>query len=213
MFITYHYGKINDYAAQVESLCFLRLEQECKEGEWVMKREQEQVSKSAEEVAEKLSDEVSEKFEEAAENVVKKGILPKDAMGMDDQMLEGIYGQAYRLYNTGKYDEASHIFRLLIMVNSMEPKYTMGLSACFHMMKEYKFAVDGYTLCGIIDPDNPIPPYHAADCYINLGDKISAAVSLKMAIKRAGDHPEFATLVDRAKLMIESLKKELVDSD
>ncbi len=174
-----------------------------------MKREQEQVSKSAEKIAEKISDDVSEKFEEAAENVVKKGILPKDAMGMDDQMLEGIYGQAYRLYNTGKYEDASHIFRLLIMANSMEPKYTMGLSACFHMLKEYKFAVDGYTLCSIIDPDNPIPQYHIADCYINLGDKMSAAVSLRMAIKRAGNRSEFGTLVDRAKLMIENLKKEI----
>jgi type III secretion system low calcium response chaperone LcrH/SycD len=174
-----------------------------------MKRDQEQVSKSAENVAEKMSEEVVEKFEEAAENVVKQGILPKDAMGMDDQMLEGIYGQAYRLYNTGKYPEAAQIFRLLIMVNSMESKYTMGLSACFHMLKEYKFAVDGYTLCSIIDPDNPIPQYHAADCYINLGDKLSAAIALQMAIKRAGDRSEFSTLVDRSKLMIESLKKEI----
>lgn len=174
-----------------------------------MKREQEQISKEAEELVEKLSDDVSSQFEEAAENVVKQGILPKDAMGLDDQMLEGIYGQGYRLYNTGKYKEASHIFRLLIMVNSMEPKYTMGLSACFHMLKEYKYAIDGYTLCSIIDPDNPIPQYHLADCFINLGDKLSAAVALKMAIKRAGNRPEFSTLVDRAKLMIESLKKEI----
>ncbi|MEM1282654.1 MAG: SycD/LcrH family type III secretion system chaperone [Chlamydiota bacterium] len=178
-----------------------------------MKREQEQVSKSAEEVADKISDDVSEKFEEAAENVVKKGILPKDAMGMDDQMLEGIYGQAYRLYNTGKYEEAGQIFRLLIMVNSMEPKYTMGLSACFHMLKEYKMAIEGYTLCSIIDPDNPIPQYHSADCYMNTGDEVSAVIALKMAIKRAGKRPEFSTLVDRAKLMLESLKKDLAESD
>lgn len=174
-----------------------------------MKREQEQVSKAAEKVAEKAAEETSEKLEEAAENVVKKGILPKDAMGMDDQMLEGIYGQAYRLYNTGKYQEASQIFRLLIMVNSMEPKYTMGLAACFHMVKEYKHAVDGYTLCSIIDPDNPIPQYHAADCFINLGDKLSAIIALKMAVKRAGNKQEFTTLVDRANMMIESLKKEM----
>lgn len=174
-----------------------------------MKRDQEQVSKSAEKVAEKMSEEVTEKFEKAAENVVKKGILPKDAMGIDDEMLEGIYGQAYRLYNTGMYDEAGQIFRLLIMVNSMEPKYTMGLAACYHMLKEYKYAVDGYTLCSIIDPDNPIPQYHIADCYINMGDKMSAMIALQMAVKRAGNSPEFSTLVDRAKLMIESLADEI----
>lgn len=178
-----------------------------------MKREQEKVSRAARGAADKMADEAAKNLEEAAENVVKRGILPKDAMGIDDQMLEGIYGQAYRLYNTGKYKEASQIFRLLIMVNSMEPKYTMGLAACFHMVKEYDHAVDGYTLCSIIDPDNPIPQYHAADCYINMGDKLSAVVALKMAVKRAGKRGEYATLVDRAEMMIESLQKELNEGE
>jgi len=174
-----------------------------------MKGEQKQVSKATEDVANKLKEEASKGYEEAAANIVKKGILPQDALGMDDQMLEGIYGQAYRLYNTGKYGEAGQIFRLLIMVNSMEPKYSMGLAACFHMLKEFKNAIDTYTLCSIIDPDNPVPQYHISDCYIQMSDQVSAIVALKMAIKRAGKNPDFTTLVDRAKMTVESLKKEL----
>lgn len=174
-----------------------------------MKKEQKQIDKAAKKVAKKASDGISEGVEKAAENIVKKGILPKDAMNMDEQMLEGIYGQAYRLYNTGKYSESASIFRLLMMINSMEAKYTMGLAACYHMVKEYKFAVEAYTLCSIIDPENPIPQYHAADCYINMGDQVSAAVALKLAVNKGKDKPEFATLVDRANLMIEGLKKEV----
>ncbi|MEC7839973.1 MAG: SycD/LcrH family type III secretion system chaperone [Chlamydiota bacterium] len=174
-----------------------------------MKGEQKNVSKATKQVAEKLKDEAAKGYEEAAANIVKKGVLPQEALGMDDQMLEGIYGQAYRLYNTGKYGEAGQIFRLLIMVNSMEPKYSMGLAACFHMLKEYKNAIDTYTLCSIIDPDNPVPQYHISDCYIQMSDQVSAIIALKMAIKRAGTNPDFKTLVDRAKLTIESLKKGL----
>lgn len=176
-----------------------------------MKKEQQQVGKAAEEVAKKMSEDAGKKFQKAAENVVK-GMLPKEAMGLDDQMLEGIYGQAYRLYNTGKYAEAGQVFRLLVMADSMEPKYTMGLAACFHMMKEYENALDSYTLCSIIDPENPVPQFHAADCYIHLGDKLSAAVALKMTIKRARGRSEFSALTDKARLMIEGLKKEIIQN-
>ena len=124
-------------------------------------------------------------------------------------MVEGIYGQAYRLYNTGKYKEAAQIFRLLIMINSTEPKYAMGLAACFHLMKDYKSATNTYSLIGIIDPQNPIPFYHSSDCFMQMGDQASALVMLEMAIKRAGEKPEFRTLKDRAILTAESLKKEL----
>lgn len=174
-----------------------------------MKSEQEQVSKVVEKVAENVKGEVSQDHDKIASKIVKQGILPKDALGLDDQMLEGIYGQAYRLYNTGKYREAGQLFRLLIMINSMDPKYSMGLAACFHMLKEYKNAADAYTLCSIIDPTNPLPHYHASDCYIQMDDRISAIVALEMSISRAEGRAEFHTLVDRAKMSIQSLKKEV----
>jgi len=175
-----------------------------------MKGEQERVNKESEKIAKDVSNGAEKSYEEMAANIVKQGMLPKDALGINDQMLEGIYGQAYRLYNTGKYRESAELFRLLILINSMEPKYAMGLAACFHMLKEYKSAVDSYTLCSILDPENPLPQYHASDCYIQMEDKLSAIVALRLAIKRAEENPEFRTLVDRAKLTIEGLKKEVI---
>jgi type III secretion system low calcium response chaperone LcrH/SycD len=148
-------------------------------------------------------------LEELADKILRQGMLPKDAIGLDDVAMEGIYAQAYRLYNTGKYLEASQLFRILTMLNTTEPKYTLGLAACFHMVKEYKNAAQTYTMCGILDPENPIPHYHASDCYLNMGDKLSALISLELAVKRAGEKPEYAKLKDRALLSIEALKKEL----
>lgn len=174
-----------------------------------MKGNAKTTKRASEQVLNSIKEETTDHLQDIADNISKKGILPKDALGMDDQMLEAIYGQAYRLYNTGKYAESGQIFRLLVMVNSMEPKYSMGLAACFHMLKEYKNAIDTYTLSSIIDPENPIPQYHISDCYIKLEDELSAIVALKMAIKRAGKDPQFQTLVDRAKMTIESLKKSL----
>lgn len=178
-----------------------------------MKGSHKQANDAAKKVADSVKSEIENGVGAIADNIAKKGILPRDALGIDDSMLEGIYGQAYRLYNTGKYVEAGQIFRLLVMINSMEPRYSMGLAACFHMMKEYKNAIDTYTLCSIIDPDSPLPQYHISDCYVKLKDPFSAIVALKMAIKRAGKRAEFQTLVDRAKMSIESLKKDLAEQN
>lgn len=152
-----------------------------------MKGDQQQIKKATEELGTALKKEKSKDFQNVAAKAVQGGMMPKDVMGLSDAMVEGIYGQAYRLYNTGKYKDASQLFRLLIMLNSTEPKYAMGLAACFHMLKEYKNAVATYAICGVTDPENPVPHYHASDCYIHLNDPISALISLEMAVKRAGD--------------------------
>lgn len=174
-----------------------------------MKSEERQAKKATEQVAATIGKDKTQNYDTVVQKVMQKGMVPKDFLGLSDQMVEGIYGQAYRLYNSGNYKDAIQIFRLLIMINSIEPKYSLGLAACFHMLKEFKSAADMYTLCSILDPQSPIPPYHASDCYIQMNDKVSALISLEMAVKKAGSRPEYQTLKDRATLTAESLKKEL----
>lgn len=133
----------------------------------------------------------------------------KDILGISDEAAEGIYGQAYLLYNTGRYKDAGELFRLLIMMNATESKYLIGLAACYHMMKEYQSAGSTYNLASIIDPDNPVPFFHASDCYLQLGDTVSAASMLEMAIKRAGAKPQFATLKQRAEITLNTIRKDI----
>jgi len=170
--------------------------------------QKEQVKKAFEKVGRKIGVSHRDELEKLSKNALMEQLLPKNAMGLSDAMVEGLYSQAYRLYNTGKYKDASQLFRLLIMIDSTEAKYTMGLAACFHMMKEYESAISTYALCGMIDPDSPIPHYHASDCYVQMKDFISAIISLEMAVKRAGEKPQFQSLKDRATMTIKSLKKQ-----
>jgi type III secretion system low calcium response chaperone LcrH/SycD len=146
---------------------------------------------------------------ELGNKMLKQGLAPKDAFGINESYLENVYAQAYRLYNTGKYTEATHLFRILIMLNAMEPKYMLGLAACFHMLKEYGNAIQTYTMCSALDPHNPIPHYHTSDCFIQMKDYLSAMISLELAVKLAGDKPDYAKLKERAQLSLESLKKQL----
>ncbi|MEX1012459.1 MAG: SycD/LcrH family type III secretion system chaperone [Waddliaceae bacterium] len=174
-----------------------------------MKGDQKEMLEAVEKLGKSLGEEKKKDLDRVSREVLEKQLLPKNALGMNDSTIEGLYGQAFRLYNSGKYKDASHLFRLLIMLDSTEPRYTHGLAACFHMMKDYKNAVHLYTLCSVFEPKNPVPHYHASDCYMQIGDKVSAMVSLEMAIKRAGDKAEFKTLKDRAQMTLKSLEKEL----
>ena len=168
-----------------------------------------QMKKEALNAAEMQSEKFDKALGEITNKMFKQGMSPKDAMGVNNAILENIYAQAYRLYNTGKYVEASHLFRILIMMNAMESKYLLGLAACFHMLKEYMNAVQTYTMCVAIDPENPIPHYHSSDCFIQMKDYLSAMVCLELTIKRAGDKPEYSKMKERAQLSLESLKKQL----
>ncbi len=174
-----------------------------------MKGDQQHIKKATAKAGKEIKADPLKKMQATLERTTRKGASPKDILGLTDAMVEGIYGQAYRLYNTGKYRDASALFRMLIMINATEPKYTMGLAACYHLMKEYKNAADAYTILSMIDPHNPVSFYHASDCYIKLNDAVSAIAALEMAIKRAGTKQEYHTLKDRATMTLESLKKEI----
>lgn len=173
-----------------------------------MKGEENQIKKALEATGATVEKQLKKGIENFTEKMAQG--MPKDALGLSDQMVEGIYGQAYRLYNSGKYSEAVQLFRLLIMLNATEAKYTLGLAASFHMLKDFRHAVETYTLCSILDVESPVPHYHASDCFIQMNDLHSAIISLEIAIKRAENKSQYQTLKDRSLLTLESLKKELV---
>ncbi len=163
------------------------------------------VEKPMEEAISKVSADMKEKVKTLAEDMYKKGKSPKEAMGFTDEMAEGIYSFGYRLYSNGKYSEAAPIFRLLILLDPTQLKYLLGMAACFHMLKEYQSAATTYSLCCIVDTNDPMAAYHASDCYLHLNEIPTAMRSLQVAIQRMGSKKEYAALKERARLNLESL--------
>jgi type III secretion system low calcium response chaperone LcrH/SycD len=140
---------------------------------------------------------------------INSGIMPRQALKLSDDTMEAIYGQGYNLYNQGKYKEASYVFRLLMLLDYLTSKYMMGLAACLHRLHDYKQAANTYLLCGTLDPKNPLPHYHAADCYLQLQVPMLAILSLGLAVAAAGDQPQYAIIKERASLMRETLTQQL----
>lgn len=142
---------------------------------------------------------------------LNKGVMPKTALHLNDDTMEAIYGQGYNLYNQGKYKEASYVFRLLMLLDYTSPKYVLGLAASLHRIKDYKNAANAYLLCGALDMNNPLPHYHSADCYIQLGFAPMAIFSLKIAIKTAGDQPQYSVIKERSALMLKTLEEQMAE--
>lgn len=157
----------------------------------------------------KESEEIRKALESLASNMFEKGLLPKDAMGISDEMVEGLYSFAYRLYNTGKYDQAVQIFRLLILLNPTSAKFMLGLAACFHMQKQYEIAATSYILCTLVDPKNPLPYYHASDCYMQLGKSDLAIASLEACLKKMEGKAEFTAIRDRVQLTLDTFQEKV----
>ncbi len=145
------------------------------------------------------------------EAALKKGIMPKQALQISDDTMEAIYTQAFTLYSQAKYRDASYIFRLLMLLDFTTPKYVLGLAACAHRVQDYTNAANLYFLCAALDPKNPLPHFHAADCYIQLGAIAVASYSLDMAIAVAADQPQYQAIKQRAGLMKEAIDKQLED--
>lgn len=148
-------------------------------------------------------------FEKIAKRIMEDKKSPKEALGFDNSYLENMYTRGYNLYNTGKFNDALHIFRALLMLNPTEPKYMLGIAACQHMLKEYVSAIQSYVLCSVYDPTNPLPFFHSSDCYIQMKNYVSAMICLEMAIERAKNDPQFAVLKERARLSLDRLKDQI----
>ena len=141
------------------------------------------------------------------ESITTNDTLPKDAIGLNDNAIEAIYAQAYHNYNAGKYSHAAHLFHMLHLLDATEPKYQLGLAACYQMLGEYENALLVYGFCQIIDPENPVPHYHASDCYLKQ-DLIPACIAeLQMAVDRCGNEEQYRLLKERAILTIQHLKE------
>lgn len=176
-----------------------------------MDGQENEVKSAVKELSSEWRDELMADTINTIKTMVDKNLPLKEVLKYSPSQIDAAYSQAYRLYNTGKYEDAVQLFRVLLLLDPTDGKHYLGLAACMHMLKEYECAVQLYMIAGMMNPKNPIPHFHASDCYIELGDRVSAILCLEMAVMYSEEKPEYQVLKDRALLTIATLKKELVE--
>ena len=143
-----------------------------------------------------------ENIAEAIEKVFVKGETLKDLRGLDDAQMEMIYSLGFGFYQSGRYEDAEKVFQLLTLLDYSEVKYWLGMGAVQQALRKFDQAVKSYAMGMMIDMHEPRLAYHAAECYLALGDKENAASALASVIEFAPEGSEY-----RAKA--EAIRKSL----
>lgn len=152
--------------------------------------------------------EFSKQTQDEALAELEWGGMPTEFRASEAQ-IEEFYNIAYNMYRSGNYKDAVPILHLLMMGRPSEYKYVFALAACYHMLKQYETAVSYYVLCAVLDPKNPTPHYHEADCWTHLQEPSGTYLALYTGIQKAAASPKYYKLLDRMTSMQNQLKAEL----
>lgn len=119
-----------------------------------------------------------EQIAEAARQFVNDYATLGELKGISHGELEAVYSLGFTHYRTGRYEDAAKLFQFLVLFDHLNPKYWLALGAVQQVAKDYKAAVSSYAYASFLDLENPKPQFHAAECFLALGDKANAASAL-----------------------------------
>jgi len=94
---------------------------------------------------------------------------------------ETLYSSAYGMYQVGDYVQAADLFTLLTLNEPYELRFWKGLASCRQMQREYKAALHAWGIVCLLGGHSPISHFHAAECYLSMGEIKEAAKALECA--------------------------------
>jgi type III secretion system low calcium response chaperone LcrH/SycD len=141
--------------------------------------------------------------------IFEHGNIPKAAMEISDQDVAQLYSFATALFNAGQYAEARELFKVLLQLEPTMGGFAVALGACYHRLKDYENAIRCYMLAADLESADPVPLMYAYDCYMNLQNMFCAGMVLSGAAARAGRHPQYAQIKEKAQTLLSALEKEL----
>lgn len=147
-----------------------------------------------------------EKLQEVLTKYFSEGGTLASHMGFDKNALEYLYGQAEFYYNSGKYNEADKLFRLLMLWNGGDLRYFLGVGACAQMNKDYKEAIIWYLAAVLIDPKSPYPWFYMSGCYEKLDEIPLTIDSLENVVEKAGNNPAYKEMKEKATSLLEGFR-------
>ncbi len=94
------------------------------------------------------------------------------------------YAQAYFFYTQGLYERANEIFHQLVVANPYEGKYWFCLASTLQQQKKYERALHAWALAALLDSQNALPHFHAAECLFSLKKIEDGFLALEKAVHK-----------------------------
>lgn len=151
--------------------------------------------------------EVQKEAEAVLMKMHKEGLTAKQAMNINENLLEEVYSLAYSNYDQGKYKEALSLFQLLTGASPNEYRYVLGFASCYHQLNDIDNAICGFSLAQGLDPINPTPAYYLADCFIKRELIPEAKDFLHLSIELCGKNEKHKNLKEKAELILQTINQ------
>lgn len=97
------------------------------------------------------------------------------------QERETVYSAGYGMYEVGDYEGAADLFTQLILNEPYDLRFWKGLASARQMNREYKAALHAWSIVCLLGGHQPISHFHAAECFLSLGELKDAAKALECA--------------------------------
>lgn len=96
---------------------------------------------------------------------------------------ETIYAAAFGMYERGEYSQSADFFTMLILHDPYEVRFWKGLASSRQMEKKFKEALHAWAIHALLSGQDPMTHFHAAECYLSMGEKEEAKKALALAEK------------------------------
>lgn len=120
------------------------------------------------------------------------------AKRFSDEEKDGIYSQCLAYYKQGLLDKAHNFLILLRVYAPMEYRFTLLQAMCFKQQKEFDEALAQLRMAAMVEPDNPEPCLHAAECLMAQGHAQEAEQVLQQVLQLGQGQEKYKRLVERA---------------
>lgn len=144
---------------------------------------------------------------ESLKGLLQAGGTLGPALDITQDEREAMYQLGHGFYAQGRYSEAFKAFSLLVIWDHLEPRYLVALGGAAQMLGRYTDALQHYSTATLASLDDPVPPYHVAECLIALERLPEAVESLELCLTLAGD--EHPVVKARAEALLTSIKNKL----
>ncbi len=118
------------------------------------------------------------------------------------QERETVYAAAYGMYEVGDYERSAGLFTQLILNEPFELRFWKGLASSRQMNREYKAALHAWSIVCLMGGQQPISHFHAAECYLSIGELKEAAKALQCAQFFLPDSDPLSSKIEELKKVV-----------
>lgn len=110
------------------------------------------------------------------------GISENEISPVPLEMERQFYATAFGLYEKGDYRGASQLFTQLVLTDPYSEHYWHGLASSKQMARDYMAAIHAWSMVALLKERDPLPHFHAAECFLSLDEKEEALLALDAAL-------------------------------